>query len=434
MQAFKLVCPQCKQETDVKENRCSSCGYDFSSEKQKAEIKTDDDSVATAELTSSEEKVRLEEAELKLETLTLEDIEIPGDDEIGAEQKALSDEDEQVEPLDYNNRKQKPLESRDDKFKIVKRQCEDYIKQNFKIYALFGFSEAGKTSFLYSLMQTFEQGRDEGFGGYTYQGSSWNKLKNELESHWEQGMATGTVRGNIFYYEAHSSRKKNHIVFLDIAGEHFDRVQDWSNEMTDFIATFLPYCAGYFLLFDMTLGIEERDKSNITVRMLSRSNKQMHAMVNFLSVAAIAKEIKKIDNPDEKTKKIRDSRKKIGKRKIGVPVALCLSKADMIETFYFEEVGRNVPLNVTPWRVMQRYWSEHYKSILKIVPHLKIEWLSSLGRKFGRAQRADKPPEPGDPLGLQSVFDFVVLNPPPSWAMPSKYYTKLAALSKKLRR
>ena len=57
--------------------------------------------------------------------------------------------------------------------------------------------------------------------------------------------------------------------------------------------------------------------------------------------------------------------------------------------------------------------------LLHLVPKLKVEWISCLGRDFEQRKRWC------GSLGLRSVFEHVVMQPPPDWAFSFKTYDSL---------
>jgi len=467
---LKKVCPLCKEEISIKDEQCSVCGYDFAPKVEK-EISEDSDMKDIGE----HAPILMEEPVSFKKRVSDEERAVPIEQR--PEDKGDSNYEQQTGWEDFD-------ETSEDKFDVVKEKCQHYMKRRHKIYGLFGYAEAGKTSFLYSLRHQFEQGAT-GFGGYLHQGDKWDELKNVVESQWGR-IAKGTPRGKIYPYSA-ISRDNKHIVLLDISGENFEHISSWSDEMTDFVGTYLPYCSGYFILFDMSLdlgfklntqslrrksvpedilsGLKKMERqvytsednfmealkqaigekgrdtyksliledADMKLKYISRSDlsksaNQMKKIAEFLSVAATTRKLKYIKDPGEKKKRMLDAQREIGKQKVDVPVALCLSKADLIEDYYFEEFGKKIPLNVRPWDVVRECWPEHYNTLLGVAPHLKIEWLSSLGRNFKQNNQI------GNPMGLKSVFDFVVMNPPPPWAMSARAYLRfLKPFSKKRR-
>jgi len=154
-----------------------------------------------------------------------------------------------------------------------------------------------------------------------------------------------------------------------------------------------------------------------------RRSRQMEQIIAFLSVAASVDRVASVADLESKRKAVSEAGRRDGKSKLRVPVTLCLSKADRIPSMNFGPVyGRIVPGDGSPlgdpWFVVKTFWGEHYQSLLNLVPHLRIEWLSCLGADFERQRRFT------GSMGLRAAFDHVVVNPPPRWAMSAKSMLK----------
>ncbi|MCP4347986.1 MAG: hypothetical protein GY795_20980 [Desulfobacterales bacterium] len=395
----KKNCPNCKEEINSDIDECPLCGYNYLPKEQNPFVK-----FITEDIQHDK---------------SIEDIE-------DIDERYISEPKESPEVLFENKQSDKETTtgevdklSEDDIEGIIKK-CSEYRKQKYKFYGLFGFSGTGKSTFLYSLMQQFRSGRD-GYSGYVCSGSQWNQLEGQIKAMWEKDIIRGTARGLYIYRAQKTLKGKKHILFLDIAGEQFSNIQDWSGRMGDFFGLYLPNCSGYLIFFNILRGFDLNRKLNINENLLSESDIQMDRIVSFLSVAATAAEKRRKKDQTQLKQAIENSVKHIGEKQLKVPVALCLSRADEVENHYFEKFGDTIPRNVNPWDVVKEYWPGHLKSLLSIAPKLKIEWLSSLGREFNYSKQKGNP-KMGTPLGLRSVFDFVVANPPQSWAMPSKDY------------
>jgi hypothetical protein len=113
----------------------------------------------------------------------------------------------------------------------------------------------------------------------------------------------------------------------------------------------------------------------------------------------------------------------IGARQVGVPVALCVSKADMVKDHRYEGYPAIVPGSDDylgdPWNAVETFFPNDLANMKKLVPHLKVEWVSSTGDNF-QPERGI-----GKPMGIASVFRYVIGNPPPHWAMSSRAYDRL---------
>jgi hypothetical protein len=299
----------------------------------------------------------------------------------------------------------KALLGNDDRFKLAKERLIPYINEGYEIYALFGYSYSGKTNFLYALHQKLKRGDDAGFGYYSCtELNKWRKMADAVERAHKSKQQLGNEMENFFIYPAIHRKKKRNILFIDIAGAHFQNPVNWRVQIDDFIGTYLPYCKGCFVFLDVISQFENNseEEKQLNKNMLSEKqvDEQFESLVNFLTETYSKTNITILDKP----------------------VALCLSKADIIEDFYFEELDcKKVPTQLSAARFIQKYWEGHFNSIMGIVPNLKIEWLSSLGKDFKETRKI------GEPISLKSVFDFVVLSPPPPWAMSFKtYYNKFS--------
>jgi len=108
----------------------------------------------------------------------------------------------------------------------ILHKCGFLAESGYNMIGLFGRPETGKSCFLYALREHFKRGT-AGFGGFTTETEAWDDLARDLEQQWNFGRYKGTARG-LYFYQARSPKKKNHICILDIAGEHFENVKTWS--------------------------------------------------------------------------------------------------------------------------------------------------------------------------------------------------------------
>ena len=72
-----------------------------------------------------------------------------------------------------------------------------------------------------------------------------------------------------------------------------------------------------------------------------------------------------------------------------------------------------------PRNVINAFWPAHLQTLLHLVPHLKIEWLSCMGPDFEETKAFS------GSLGLRSAFEHVVIKPPPTWSMSASTYRRL---------
>jgi len=304
-------------------------------------------------------------------------------------------------------------EDHDTVIKKILEKVQVIVDLGYEPYGLFGRPSTGKSCFVYALEQNFINGA-EGFGGYSTEGDSWGRLASGLEDHWATKKQVTTARG-VDCYQA-TGRSKKHIGILDIAGEHFEDVQSWTSDIFDFFGSYLTHCKGLFLLIEF-------DESTVAAKsrgaaLLMRT--QLQKITAFVRVAAaiMSGDIRSW----EELESMRDSQEEVSKKavhsRLEIPVALCLSKADLVPGMNMTlKRGKVVPdrgYYADPWNVVEEVWPEHLETLLTVVPHLKIEWLSCLGadREFVRAS------------GLRSIFQHVVVNPPPKWAMSAKNLRK----------
>lgn len=297
--------------------------------------------------------------------------------------------------------------------------CNRLVNQGYGLYGLFGRPSTGKSSLVYALRHHFIKG-DPGFGGYAPDGENWDELARDLESQWnDRQIPTNADRPHT--YLAQSPRGKEHIAIMDIAGERFEGVQSWTDEVFEFFGLYLGYCKGFFVLVELddlaSAGQVGHDAS-------ARIQSQMARIVRFLAVAAQMEKLRDLKDVKAKRAAAEEAVVQTGKVKVKVPVALCLSKADTVGRMKFgPELGRVVPGSTSPqsdpWNVLQAVWPEHVASLLNMVPKLKVDWLSCLGTEF-ETQRSFS-----GSVGLRGAFQHVISQPPPKWALSTKRYLGL---------
>jgi len=453
----KQLCPNCEREVENNENYCEECGTQLTKQLPYDSI---------SEGLDIEEKEK--NSDIKENNLDIEDENLKLDIED-------EDNDQNLEPdlneLSKEKEKEKISNVKLDDlgFDIIEilNECSELLKKKYKIYGLFGYDNAGKSAFLYSLMKQLIDGNNTVYQGYTCKDDIWNSLKENLEFAWETKKPTTTTKHKIFVYPIQNNSSENNIAFLDIGGERFARIKDWTNNLYEFFGRYLSYCSGYVIFLDLTRGINIEDPpTKIYENTLNESSEQFHSIENFLFVTSFASKIEKIiakgnkeeekisklkDNDNDINEKKEDYDKKINKikkdysdkvrekiesievkaknkkktMKVNVPVIISLSKADLIAKYNFSIKSKeyqNLPKSISPWYLLNTLWKGRFNQIRENVPNLKVEWLSSLGIHFMKDY--NEVWIPGEPLGLASIFDFIIKKPPPKWALTSNNYIK----------
>ena len=334
-------------------------------------------------------------------------------------------------PTEPKQTKQKPVESvpqkvdpktikrhkvKADQFDEMVNTCRGLQQSDYDLFGLFGRPEAGKSSFIYALKEHFKS-RTDGFGGFTTEGAGWDELAGEMDEYWREGRTTATDNDHYYIYQAANHDAKRHIAIIDIAGEHFEGLK-WSDEVLDFFGAYLGRCKGFFMLMEL----DESAHGHATDLGAKRKSRQMESIITFLSMAATVGEIRDAKDRDARLDAIDQARQGLGKSRVTAPVVLCLSKADRIAGMRFGDHGRIIPGDGTamgdPWNVVEKLWPGHFRTLLKLAPHLKIEWVSCLGPGFEEKRRFS------GSWGLQSVMKHVVLAPPPKWSLPAHVYRR----------
>ena len=333
-----------------------------------------------------------------------------------------------------------------DHYQKIMEKCEELIAARCNLYGVLGRPEAGKTCFIYALGKLIK-GAVKGpsvMGNYTLD-PNWEDLIRYQERIFEEGVVKGTPKG-LHFYKAQAIGKMaraNHFALIDIRGEQFEQIDDWNREITDFFITYLTHCKGLFLFLDLdqdavagsaaevydrrarekgsALTDEEKERYREAYQF---KRNQMSHMVSFLSVAATIPKMLTVKNFFEQRSAMSTAHRDTiyGSRTLDIPVALCISKADLIKDYRFEGSPAVVPgsddLLGDPWQAVSHFWEKDLQSMKKIAPKLKLEWVSSTGDNFDASRGI------GRPRGLDSVFRFVVENPPPNWALSSESYAR----------
>lgn len=299
----------------------------------------------------------------------------------------------------------------------VIQTCKRLVRQGYQLYGLFGRPSTGKSSLIYALRHHFTKG-DSGYGGYATEGDNWDHLAMDLEDQWQSRQVP--TADKLHPYLALHPRGGKHIALLDIAGERFEGIQSWTDEIFEFFGLYLGFCKGFFILIELD---DLAGAVQIGHDASARIQSQMARIVRFLAVAAQLKKMSNVNDIQAKRAAAADAVNQTGKMKVKVPVAICLSKADKVGSMQFgPALGKIVPGSLSPqsdpWNVLQAIWPEHMETLLNIVPHLKVDWLSCLGTHF-EAERQFT-----GSIGLQGAFQHVITNPPPKWAPSTKNYLK----------
>lgn len=299
----------------------------------------------------------------------------------------------------------------------VLETCQRLVRQGYHMYGLFGRPSTGKSSLIYALRHHFIKG-DSGFGGYATEGQNWDHLAQDLEAQWQDRQVPTSDK--LHPYLALHPRGGKHIALLDIAGERFEGIQSWTDEIFEFFGLYLAYCKGFFILVeldDLAGAVQVGHDAS------ARIQSQMARIVRFLAVAGQLEKLSNVADVAAKRAAAEAAVSHTGKVKVKVPVALCLSKADTVAQMQFgPALGNVVPGSLAPqsdpWNVLQAVWPEHVATLLKMVPHLKVDWLSCLGTQF-EAQR-----QFSGSIGLRSAFQHVVWKPPPKWSLSTDRYLR----------
>ena len=332
-----------------------------------------------------------------------------------------------------------------DQYGAILDECRDLVDTHCDLYGVFGRPASGKTCFIYALGKLIQEGSapDGTIASYSLE-QNWKDLIRFHEEFLEIGQSRATDMG-LHFYRARStvrSRRKRHFALLDIQGEQFEQITDWNHEVTDFFMTYLSHCKGFFMFLDMDedikgsklAAVERREQElgpltdgekKLVGDLVQLKRNQMAQIVDFLSVAATVPAVKNVADYQKLKTALNQARKRerqIGARKLKVPVVLCISKADLMPDRKFEDCPRIVPGSDNyfgdPWNVLEEFWPRHMESLKQLVPHLKVEWVSSLGENYDPKRGEVKP------KGLTSAFSYVVEQPPPPWAFSGLTYAK----------
>jgi len=296
--------------------------------------------------------------------------------------------------------------------------CQRLHRQGYEMYGLFGRPSTGKSSMIYALRHHFTKG-DPGFGGYATEGENWDQLAEDLEAQWQSRQVPTSDRLHP-YLALHPRGGGKHIALLDIAGERFEGIQSWTDEIFEFFGLYLAYCQGFFILIELD-DLAAADQVGYDAR--ARMQSQMARVVRFLAVAGQMEKLKSTADVKAKRAAAEAAVSGTGKVKVRVPVSLCLSKADLVGQMKFgPRLGKVIPGSHSPqsdpWNVLQAIWPEHTRTLLEMVPFLKVDWLSCLGTHFESERQFT------GSIGLRSAFQHVVTDPPPRWSLSTASYLK----------
>lgn len=331
-------------------------------------------------------------------------------------------------------------------YEQVLETCQELLKRRTDLYGLFGRPASGKTCFVYGLGNLLKgrHGEVKAVGNFSLD-HQWEELIRYQEDLFQAGIQRPTGGGLHFYGAKAIGLRKRHFSLVDIPGEKFEQIQQWTRDITDFFLTYLTHCKGFFLFLELDPDTASESSSMVLERRARKKGTpldpeetrsavdawrlkrdQMNQMVRFLSVAATVPKIStKQDFETQRSTLSHAMREeKFGSKRVQVPVVLCVSKADLIKDYKFDGhptivPGAPGPLG-DPWRVVEHFFGKELDNMKKLVPHLKVEWVSSTGENFNPKRGTSMP------LGMSSAFQFVIKNPPPKWAMSAAHYQRLA--------
>ena len=487
----KRLCPRCKQEISLNETHCEDCGYTFPN--------NDNQEVILIEQNPREKKdfVSEETKDHSSENLTEHLLENYTHDQRIINYNIISENSKKRTELSELDKKKIELEKRAkelDKlaFNIqdMPKKCNELLKNNYRLFGLFGFDQSGKSAFLYSLQKEVIDGNNFSLKGYTCTGEIWQQLKKTLEFSLEHNIPYSTPKQKVFIFPVKNNSSGPNLAFLDIAGEEFAKIQDWNKSYYNFFGLYLSYCSGFIIFLDLIRGIKLGEK-HIHQDALSDSKNQSHSIENFLSVASFSPKLKRsidsfnkqkeaylnlinnqkdklseieikksqsnrlskapiqIDTQDEEIqvkidsikkqldnikkneqdvieKNLKMIDKKSGPKKVNVPVVICLSKADVIDKCKIDLKG------IPPRKITHNIspWL-FLKQLAKARFEFFFEKIPKLKIEWLSSLGLDfeENRKTGDPLGIESIVDFII-NPLPGWSLSTKTYMKINKIMK----
>jgi len=318
----------------------------------------------------------------------------------------------------------------------IMKITKNLIAKNYKIYGLFGWGQSGKSSFIFSTGKCSEDARI--IEGYRPEGRSWEILYHELAEIWASKGIRGTVSGHHHYeMERETTDRSFHVAFVDMAGEDF-RNFNKNDSMAEFFISYVHLCHGFIFMVNPFAAMDPKEPipDDVNKSFFQATIDQLGTISKFISnvgdLSAIWPKLK-TGHWREASAELAETetvRAKGGNR-CNVPISICFSQADMwshrvpdmrLNDFCLN--GAQVPLEHEAWEFMD--WLSHgrLRAIMDKAPKLQVAWLSSLGREFNAKWEGPRLPDmdkeyeswarwrPEKPLGLKSVFDFVVLRPP----------------------
>lgn len=331
-------------------------------------------------------------------------------------------------------------------YDAILRTCQEQLAARTDLFGVFGRPASGKTVFIYALGQMLKgwPGAKISLGNYALD-RNWENLIDFQEHQFAEGIEKPTARG-LHFYTAKAigrGRDKRHFSLIDIPGEQFEQIDDWTRDITHFFLTYLTHCKGLFLFLELdpeticksaAEAIDRRarergaplsaDEASFARQAWRFKRDQLGHMVKFLSVAATVGRIESLGDLERQKGAMMDAYRaeRFGADTVKVPVALCITKADRIKDYRFDGFPAIVPGAADflgdPWNVIETLFPQELENLKQLVPHLKIEWTSSTGESFVPKRGI------GQPLGLASVFNHVIGDPPPPWALPARTYLK----------
>lgn len=327
-------------------------------------------------------------------------------------------------------------DGRDRDYDSIMKITKNLIAENYRIYGLFGWALSGKSSFIFSTGKCSEDARL--IEGYRPEGESWEKLYHEMAKSWASKDIRNTPTGHHHYeMEREMTERSFHVAFVDMSGEDF-RNFNKNDSMAEFFLAYAPLCHGFIFMVNPFAAMDPREQvpDDVSPAFFQATIDQLGIISKFISNVGDLSAIW----PKLKTGNWREARAELAKtetvrakggNRCNVPISICFSQADMwshrvpdmrLNDFCLN--GARVPLEHEAWEFMD--WLSHgrLRAIMDKAPKLQVAWLSSLGREFNTRWESRRSPDigsefeswlgwrPEKPLGLKSVFDFVVSRPP----------------------
>lgn len=346
-------------------------------------------------------------------------------------------------------------------YKEVLQQCKALREEGCKIYGVFGWDWTGKSCFVYSVGKTIDFSHRIKY--FKTDGPSWKNLYEEMANIFSSSTKKGTKKGEFYPYRIMRKSKlySSNIALIDIAGEDFGTFAAWTGYMDQFFINYVPKCDGFFIVVNPFRKFVEYevDGNKISRECFRGVNEQLRLISDFLVlVSAIRSKARQVKDDEQKileAVKSGDFRKTMAMYECNIPISLCFSNSDAWGRFASPDSGTGrksaprslvgeggsvfcadasrLPVEKTAAQFLNWVDEGHMQEILAKAPKLKIEWLSSLGADFEEKKRKwaglpdkdrlenwlDWQPKP---LGLASIFNFVMLKRPGFFTKATESY------------